>query len=75
MTIDNFLTEFQDLLQRDESVSPYDILEELEEWDSMSMMACMAWFDVKLGITLPYKAFAQQNTIQDIIDLAQGQIA
>lgn len=75
MTIDTFLTEFQDLMQRDDPIDANDILKDMEEWDSMSMMACMAWFDAKLDIKLPYKVFTQQTTVQDIINLAQGRIS
>lgn len=75
MTIDEFLTEFQDLLQRDDPLTVDTILQNIEEWDSMSVMACMAWFDVKFGIKLPYKTFAQQTSVQGVINLAEGQIA
>lgn len=75
MTIDTFLTEFQDLMQRDDPIGVNDILKNMEEWDSMAMMACMAWFDTKLDLKFPYKIFTQQSTVQDIINLAEGRIA
>lgn len=75
MALDTFLSEFQDLMQREEPVGINDVLKDMEEWDSMSIMACMAWFDAKLDIKLPYKTFMQQTTVQDIINLAQGRIS
>lgn len=75
MTIDTFLTEFQDLMQRDDPIGVNDILKDMEEWDSMAMMACMAWFDARLALKFPYKTFTQQSTVQDIINLAEGRIA
>lgn len=75
MTVDEFLTEFQDLLQCDEPVHIDGILKNMDEWDSMSMMACMAWFDAKFGIKLPYKTFARQTTVRGIIELMEGRIA
>ena len=41
MTISEFLEELRDILQRDTAVSADDVLEDLEEWDSMAIMACL----------------------------------
>lgn len=75
MTTDEFLVEFQDMLQRDDAVDIDMVLKDIEEWDSMSVMACMAWFDMKLGIKNPYKTYAAQKTVRDLIKLADGKIA
>lgn len=74
MTVNEFLAEFQDLLQRDEEIVPSTVLSDMEEWDSMSIMACMAWFDVKFEVKMPYKVYAEQETVQDIIALSNGRI-
>lgn len=70
-----FLEEFRDLIQRDDPISPEDNLSEIEEWDSMAMMACIAWFDSALGIKLTYKTLAGVRTVQQIMDLGSGAIA
>lgn len=43
-----FLVELEDVLQREESCSENDDLHSYEEWDSLSKMAVMAYFDKKL---------------------------
>ena len=75
MTIDDFMTELQDIFQRDDEIHPNDALEDMEEWDSMAIMACMVWFESRLGIKQPYNFFMEKKTVQDLIDAGQGQIA
>ena len=43
MTRDEFLTEMQDVLQTEETLSFETVLEELDEWDSLAVMATMAF--------------------------------
>ena len=50
-------------------------LADMDEWDSMSIMAVMAWFDLNLGVKLSYKAIEEQKTVRDIIALGNGKIA
>lgn len=75
MTINDFLAEFLEILQRDEPVSVDTRLADLEEWDSLSVMSTMTWFATRLQVRNPYKTYAEQKTVQDIIDLAGGKIA
>lgn len=75
MTSEAFLVEFIDILQTDEEVTVDTMLESLEDWDSMSIMACQTWFDIKLGVKLTFTDFLDVKTLQDIINLSQGKIA
>lgn len=75
MTSEEFLEEFIDILQTDEDVTTNTVLASLEDWDSMSMMACQTWFDVKLGVKLTFADFLAVKTVQNIINLSQGKIA
>lgn len=75
MTVEEFMTELQDILQRDEEISPQDKLADLEEWDSMAIMSCMVWFESRLGIQHPYNFYLEKKTVQDLVDASEGQIA
>lgn len=75
MTTAEFLTELQDILQRDEEIHPDDALESMEEWDSMAIMSCMVWFESRLGLKHPYNFYLEKKTVQDLIDAGEGQIA
>ena len=75
MTIDEFMTELQDILQRDDPISPDDKLQELEEWDSMAIMSCMVWFESRMGIKHPFKFYQELNSVNDLIAASEGQIA
>jgi len=43
MTKEDFLVELEDILQREEPCNIEDMLEDYEEWDSLSKMALMAF--------------------------------
>ena len=75
MKVKDFLIEFQDVIQSDDELFTDTMLIDLEEWDSMAIMACMAWFDVKLGIKVVFNDFLPIDTVQDVINLSQGKIA
>lgn len=75
MTTSEFLVKFKDILQRDDDVTLDMQLADMDEWDSLSVMAVMAWFDLTLGVKLSYKAIEEQKTVQGIIALSNGKIA
>ena len=51
MTNEDFLTEMQDVLQTEEELSMDTVLEDLDEWDSLSVMATMAFLEKSFGVT------------------------
>lgn len=70
MQLKEFLTEFQDLLQRDDPLSPDSRLEDLDEWDSLAIMAVIAWFDKRFGRTLNFGNFKGLQTVADVAALS-----
>ena len=75
MTIAKFLEDFQDLLQRDDPIAADAALKSLEEWDSLAIMACMAYLDRKFGVKTTFAQYAELHTVADVIKLAGGAIA
>ncbi len=67
MTKDEFLVEMQDVLQTDDALAPETVLGDLAEWDSLSMMATMAFFDKNFGVKIGLKDFKEMNTMCDLI--------
>ena len=74
MTKKDFLVELEDILQREEPCNETDLLEDYEEWDSLSKMSLLAFFNKNFGINLNLKAFNDLKTVDDIIKLAGGNI-
>ena len=70
----DFLVELEDILQREEPCNAIDLLENYEEWDSLSKMALMAFFDKSFGVKLSLKDFKELKTVEDIIKLAGDKI-
>lgn len=70
MQLTEFLLELQDLLQRDEPLAAGDALADLEEWDSLAVMATIAWFDRQFGKKLTFKDFKSLKHVSDIAALA-----
>ena len=74
MTKEEFLIELEDILQREEPCNLTDMLEDYEEWDSLSKMALMAFFDKNFSIKLSLKDFKELESVEDIVKLAGDKI-
>ncbi|WP_298069921.1 acyl carrier protein [uncultured Mailhella sp.] len=70
MTRDEFLTEMQDVLQTEEEISFATVLKDLEEWDSLSLMATMAFLDKTFGVKTNMSDYRDMKTIEDIAQKA-----
>ena len=66
MTRDEFLVEMQDVLQTDDTLTAETTLDDLAEWDSLSMMATMAFLSKNFGVKVGLKDFKKMVTIGDI---------
>jgi len=71
MTKDEFLTQFQDVLQRDDPVNAEDTLADYDEWDSLSKMAVMAFFDKNFGVKITLNEIGKLGTVEDLLKLAK----
>lgn len=66
MTNEEFLTEMQDVLQTEEDLSMDTVLDDLDEWDSLSVMATMAFLEKSFGVKTTMKDYREMKTIGDI---------
>ena len=66
MTKEEFLVQMQDVLQTETELKTDTALDELEEWDSLSMMATMAFLDKNFGVKLKIADIKTLVTIGDI---------
>lgn len=67
MTKAEFCTEMQDVLQTDAELTPETVLGDLDEWDSLAMMATMAFLDKNFGVKVGLKDFKDMNTLADLM--------
>lgn len=74
MTKQEFLTAFEDVLQRDEPIAETDTLNDMEEWDSLSKMAIMAFFKKHFDVVITLDALGKLATVTDLIKLAGDKI-
>lgn len=70
MTNDEFLREMQDVLQTEEELTMNTILNDLEEWDSLSVMATMAFLDQAFNVKTTLQDYKKLQTLGDIAKLA-----
>jgi len=68
MTQEEFLLQLQDLLQTDTELKPEMVLEDLEEWDSLSKLSVLAFLDTQCGVRATFSDF---HTIKTVDDLAK----
>lgn len=69
MTKEEFLVQMQDVLQTETELTPDTVLMDLEEWDSLSIMATMAFVDKNFGIKLKMSDFKTIEAVKDLMDL------
>lgn len=70
----DFLVELEDILQREDPCNINDNLDDYEEWDSLSKMSVMAYYDKNFGIKLSLSDLKNVTTVADLIALAGGKI-
>ena len=70
MSKEEFLVQMQDVLQTETELTMETVLDELDEWDSLSMMATMAFLDKNFGVKLKIADLKMLVTIGDIASKA-----
>lgn len=65
-----FLIELEDILQREEPCIETDKLSDYEEWDSLSQMALVAYFEKFFNKKLSMNDLQKLTTVSDLISLA-----
>ena len=68
------LVALEDVLQRDEACNAEDMLEDYEEWDSLSKMAIMSYFDKNFGIKITLNQLKEIHQVNDLIQMAGSKI-
>ena len=66
MNKEEFLVQMQDVLQTETELTMDTVLDELDEWDSLSMMATMAFLDKNFGVKLKIVDLKALATMGDI---------
>lgn len=65
-----FLEELKEVFQRDEDLA-YDMrLEDIEEWDSLSIMATVEFLDMNFGIKTKIVDYIKMETVADLAQKA-----
>ncbi|MBE6454732.1 MAG: hypothetical protein E7017_07650 [Alphaproteobacteria bacterium] len=74
MKKEEFLVALEDILQTDETILENKNLEEMDEWDSLSKMAVMAYFKKEFNVELALSNLKEVKTPIDLIKLLGDKI-
>lgn len=66
MNRNKFLENLIDVIQTEENINFDTVLEDLEEWDSLSMMATIAFLDREFSAKISLQELKEFNTVEDI---------
>lgn len=66
MNREEFLEKMQDVLQMEDELTFDTVLEDLDEWDSLAMMATTAFLDKNFNLKLTFNDFKEFKTVEDI---------
>lgn len=72
MTNADFINTFTELIQTDMPVTLATPLADVEEWDSMAIMAVIAYLDVEHHTQATYAQLKELQTVGDIARLIPG---
>lgn len=72
MNADSFIEIFTELIQTDMDLTPETPLESIEEWDSMAIMALIAYLDVEHRTQASFAQLRGMKTVGDIGRLIPG---
>lgn len=74
MKKEEFLIDLEDVLQREEVCNEADVLDDYDEWDSLSKMAVMAYFGKNFGVKITLEQLRGVEKVSDLIALSGGKI-
>lgn len=66
MTGTEFIETFKELIQTDMDVNLDTPLVDIEDWDSMAIMAIIAWLDVEHGVTADFEKLTNLQTLREL---------
>lgn len=69
MTGTEFIETFEELIQTDMDVNLDTALVDIEDWDSMAIMAIIAWLDVEHGISADFEKLTNLQSVREIARL------
>ena len=70
MNTEEFLEKLTDILQKDETCTINDMLNDYEEWDSLSKISIIAFYDKEFNQKVSLEDIENAQSIQDLINLA-----
>lgn len=74
MNKEAFLSELEDILQREDKCLENDVLDSYDEWDSLSKMSVMVYFNKKFGIKMELNDLNNFVKVSDLIAYAGDKI-
>ena len=75
MNTKEFIEEFTETLQCEETIDMTTVLDDLEEWDSLSLIATIALFSNKFGLSVNANKVKECKTVADVVLLAGDKIS
>ena len=70
MNREEFLEKMVDILQTEESLNFDTVLEDLEDWDSLSKMSTLTFLDTDFGVKISFAELSEMKTLEDIAQKA-----
>ena len=73
LSFDKFAQEFGSIVEADSaSISPQTDLESIQQWDSVAVVAFMAFVSESSGAVVDPEKIARAKTVGDLFDLARA---
>lgn len=70
MDKETIISELQDILETEQTLTPDTVLAEVEEWDSLASISVLAFFKQKMNLKIEAQQIKNCTTVGDILKLA-----
>jgi len=74
MTKEELLNEIKEALQREDELTEDMALDDIEEWDSLSVLSIINLYDQLFSIILKYKDIEKFKTVKDLIKSVEDKL-
>ena len=71
----DFLSKLDDLLELDSgTITGDEVLQDIEEWDSLTLLEFIALVDKEFGVTLSPENIKKAQTVNDLVNLLEDNL-
>ncbi|MBD65307.1 MAG: hypothetical protein CME62_08870 [Halobacteriovoraceae bacterium] len=74
MNKEEFFNQIADVMQSDDPINENTSLNEMEQWDSLTFLGVISFFDMELSLNITSEDLHKVKTAADLLSLTAGKV-